>query len=483
MPQPYSPAAPDKQTVRLRIMDEHVELTRWTQYHFAGHFLTPSDGWSCTVSDGNLDAKQKNALRLGARVRLYIDDSPLAEGFIDDIEIDADRRGGVQYQIMGRDRLGAAVDAVADPRTSFADGVTLADFLKQIFSPFGWVADESFDISNDANRSAKTGGVRGTPTTHGGKKKGPQPLKSFVLHQLKPHDHEGLFRFASRVAERFGLWIWPSADGEVLIVGKPDFDQDPRYQLRRRNDGSSGHDGGTNIESGKVKYSSADQPSVIIADGFSGGGEFGRGQFKSFCVNPYFGVDQDGFIADDVQEILNHYPEAQPVLFVTQPFSRRAQRMPPRPAFLHDEESKTQDQLNFFVKRTMSELLRKSLVCHYTVEGHGQTGPDGGFTPWDVDTTVDVQDEVGMVSERMYVLGRSFEKARGGGTFTHLELVRLYSIASGDQEALAAAKPVLLKNESDGKPRQFDLVEQNASLDTAAPRTTKGGSIFTRGGG
>jgi prophage tail gpP-like protein len=442
MARPYSPTPPDTQRIRLRVMDEQVDLTRWTSYSFASNFLTPSDGWSCTVADNLLPEKQLSALRIGARVRLYVDEFPLAEGYIDSVEIEASRQSGTTYSIHGRDRLGAAVDAVADPRTQFKDGATLAEFLKQIFEPFGWVGDDSFEIDSSANRDAKNGGIRGTTTRTG--KKGTKPLKSFVLHQLKPHNHEGLFRFASRVSERFGLWIWPSADGEKLIVSKPDFEQEPAYKLWRTRDGN------TNILSGTVKWDGTDQPSVIVADGFSGGGEFGKGRIKSLCINPYFGYEEGGFISDDVQAVLDKYPEAKRVDFVVQPFAIRAPRMPPRPVFLHDEESKTQEQLDFFVKRTMSELLRKSLVCHYTVEGHGQT-VDGVFVPWDIDRVVEVQDEPGNVNERMWILGRTFEKSRSGGTFTNLELVRLYSIASGDQEELKA-KPGVVTNTEPQRP-------------------------------
>jgi prophage tail gpP-like protein len=434
MAQVYTPAAPDKQQIRLRVMDEHVDLTRWTSYSFSSHFLTPSDGWSMSIGDGKLDERQRQALRIGATVRLYVDNFPLAEGFIDRVDVRFSRSSGITYDVHGRDRLAPVVDAIADPRVQFKSGTTLAEFLKQLFGPFGWVSDEHFVIDNAANRDAKTGGLRGTPTTRGGKRKGPKLLKDFVLHQLKPHNHEGLYRFVSRVVERHGLWVWCSADGDTLIVGAPDFVQAPRYQLRCS-------EGETNILSGEISYDGTDQPSIIVADGFSGGGEFGRGKIKSYCVNPYFGIGEDGFPTDDVASVIAKYPEAEPVLFVTQPYEKKAPRMPPRPVFLHDEESKTQEQLNFFVKRTMSELLRKSLVCHYTVEGHGQT-VNGAFTPWDIDTVVDVQDDVGGVHERMYLLGRTFEKSRSGGTFTRLELVRLYSIASGDQEA----KPGLVDN-------------------------------------
>jgi prophage tail gpP-like protein len=434
VPQPYSPAPPDKQQVRLRVMDEHVDLTRWTRYSFASSFLTPTDGWSCTIGDGDLAEKERRALVPGARVRLYVDQSPLAEGFIDAVSIDADRSGGVQYTIEGRDRLGLAVDSIADPTLQFKKGATLADVLKELFAPFGWVADEHFQIENDANRDAKTGGVRGVPMTKGGKKKGPRPLKDFVLHQLKPHNHEGVFAFASRITQRFGLWIWCSADGDKLIVGRPDFQQEPRYQLRRTRGGD------TNVLAGAVKFDMTDQPSVLIADGFSGGGEFGKGRIKAFCVNPYFGVDEDGFVLEDVTRLLQKFPDAeQVVMTIPTPYRRRRINAPIRPMFLHDDESKTQEQLNSFVRREMSLLLRKSMTAHYTVEGHGQL-VGGAFTPWDVDTVVEVHDEVADVRERMYVLARTFEKSRQSGTHTRLELVRLNSIQFGDS-LLAGGDP------------------------------------------
>jgi prophage tail gpP-like protein len=141
-----------------------------------------------------------------------------------------------------------------------------------------------------------------------------------------------------------------------------------------------------------------------------------------------------------------------------QPFPSMAPRLPFRPLFLHDEESKTQEQLNFFVKRTMSELLRKSLVCHYTVEGHGQN-VDGVFVPWDIDRVVEVHDEPGGVDERMWIIGRTFEKSRSGGTFTRLELVRLYSIASGNQEELKA-KPGVVANTEPTRPPTKHIREQ-----------------------
>ncbi len=425
MPLPYTPATPDRQVVRLRVMDAQVDLTRWTSYRFGTHLLRPTEGWSCTVADGELAAEQADALQVGARVRLYVDQAPLAEGYMDGIEISASRGAGVAYQVHGRNRLGLAVDAIADPTLQFKQGASLLAVLKGIFGPFGWANDDDFTVDNAVNRNAKTGGIRGTPTTKGGKKKGPRPLKDFINHQLKPHNHEGVYAFAARITERHGLRIWCSADGEKLIVSTPDYEQEPRYQIRRD------RTGGTNVLEGTVNFDGSDQPSIIFADGFSGGGEFGKGRVKAFCVNPYFGVDKDGFVLDEVSRLISKYPDAQQVTMTVQPYRRRSLGVPMRPVFLHDDESKTQAEINNFVRREMSLLLRKSLVANYTVEGHGQN-VEGVFTPWDIDTVVDVQDDLAGVNERMYVIGRVFEKSRQSGTVTHLELVRLNSLELGE---------------------------------------------------
>ncbi len=148
---------------------------------------------------------------------------------------------------------------------------------------------------------------------------------------------------------------------------------------------------------------------------------------KAWALNPYFGVDKDGFILDKVQAIVDKFPEAKQVLFTTQPFTKRVASMPVRPMFLHDDEAHTPEELENFVRREMSLLMRQSLQVHVTVEGHGQQTEDG-FVPWAVDTVVDVKDEVSGLDERLYVLSRHFTKDRRGGTHTSMQLIRLNSL-------------------------------------------------------
>jgi prophage tail gpP-like protein len=425
MPVPFTPNTPDREEVQLRIMDEQVTLSRWISYDFASEYLKPASGFHFVVA-GDLSARERAALKVGARVRLTINGIPLCDGHIDSVEVSAARGGGVGFAIAGRERLGLAVDAIADPTLQIKESFTLAEALRLLYTPFGWLADDHFSIDNAASRGV-TQGLRGTPMTKGGKRKGPRPLKSFVLHQCKPHNHEGVHDFAKRMAERHGLWIRCSEDGERIIVDRPNFTQDPSGQIRRSDNGD------TNVIDGTVRFDFSDQPACIIADGFSGGGEFGKGRIKAYGVNPYFGVDEDGFVLDEVTAVLQKHPTAQQVVFTTQPFVRRSVNVPPRIVFLHDEESKTQDELNNFVRREMSLAMRKSLTAHYTAEGHGQI-VEGQFVPWMVDTVVDVQDDIAGVNERMWVSSVAYSKSRqaGNGTTTRIDLIRLNTIQLGE---------------------------------------------------
>jgi len=195
---------------------------------------------------------------------------------------------------------------------------------------------------------------------------------------------------------------------------------------------------------GSVKYDVSNQPNIIVADGFGGGGEFGHSKLQAILLNPavayYPGgeasptktqaqVASDGGFAASAayQAFFKKYKNAQ-VLKPKHTFYTPMYTPTLRVMYLHDDESKTPDELANFVYREMALRIHQSLSAHYTVYGHGQPALDGSFTPWAVNTVVDVQDEVGGIAEPMWVLSRTFNKSRRGGTTTDLELLRLYSL-------------------------------------------------------
>lgn len=398
----------------LELPDDGIRLTNWKQYRFNEHFLTPSDGWSFTLGDESISDKLLASLTPGKRVNLMIAGHIQSTGYIDQIEVDADRNGGVNIDIQGRDRLGAAVKAGIDPQLRFTADMTILDLAKAVYTPFGWSTDDAFVIDNDDNRNVITGSVRGKKTTKLGK-----ILKKFKLHQIKPYPNEGAHSFFSRVAQRQGLYTWPTSDGSQLVVGKPDFDQESRFTVLHKR--GAGPGARNNVLRSHVTVDGTDQCTMIVATGFGSGGENNRGKLKTIILNELTAFDTNGVLRAEVQKVLDANKSADRI-------PARADFAKPAlipgivafPEYLHDDESKTLEQLQNFARREMALRQHKALIVHYTVEGHMNN-----TQPWCVDTIVDVDDDVSNLHERMWVLSRTFIKSRTQpGTITELELIR-----------------------------------------------------------
>lgn len=424
----FRPSLPEKEEVSLSFPEAGFEIKTWTEYSYSANLEIPADGWSFTIGAESLPGIVKPWLVPGQRVQLKINGAVQGTGYIDSVEVRASRSSGTEFVIQGRDLLAQAVDACADPTHTFKEGMTLEDVLMELFAPFGWGSADKFILENETNTLAKAG-IRGVPRT----KRKRIPLKRFVLHQLRPYPREGVFQFASRITQRHGLMIWMIASGERLVVSNPNFEIDPFYRIYRNSTGS------TNVVDGSVKYDIKNQPTAIVADGASGGGEFGRARIKSIMANTVVATGDPAF-----QEPFRKYPDANRVLghaFATPVVVPRA-----RTLYLHDEESTTQAQLDNFVRREMAHLQRESLTATYTVEGHGQITAEG-FIPWTIDTTVDVVDDIAGLRERMYILGRTFHKSRSGGTTTTLQLIRLNTIVLGEPTSPQPAPKVATDGE------------------------------------
>ena len=395
---------PELDSVTLKLVDVGGDLKTFTEYSYNENFLTPTDGFSFTIADdGNeFDSWVVDQIKIGSEVALYVNDKIQASGYVDAFEIRNSRSGGTVVTIEGRDKLSTAVDGHIDPRIKFKESDTLLQILERVFGEFGFSV---FTETNEANRNIITGAVRGLKASKKGRE-----LKSFRAAQLKPFPQEGAFAFASRISQRFGLWIWLASDGKTVVVSKPDFDQEPRYRLQRKRGAASSQN---NILEGGARYDGTDQPTILYAFSQGGGGEFEKAKLR-------FGQRNPVCTAPNVEDIIKRYPDV-PVKGAVGSFAFNNKRA--RPLFLQDDESKTQEQLEYFAQREMSLHARKALVCHYEVAGHTCNGQ-----PWCVDTIVDVDDDIARVDGTMWIQSRAFSKSRSGGTKTSLELIRRGSL-------------------------------------------------------
>lgn len=423
------PTSAEDDTIVLQLRDENnvvtAEIDRFDSYSFNSHFLVPTDAFSFSIGDEAVLRSIVDGLFVGQRVSLVINGLKQADGYIDRFHITTSRDAGTRLMVEGRDRLSPLVDANIDPRRyRFSAQSTLEDILVAVLGDFGWTRDHIL-IDNDANKNAITGSLRGTATTKKGK-----PLKSFLAHQLKPYPQEGAFAFLARLSQRFGLWIWVSSDGDDVIVAEPDFEQEAGWPIIHKLSDTSRN----NVISSDVMVNGGNQPTVIIATGFGGGGEINRAGMKVAMVNELTGLNELGIERPEVIAELARHPDALLInqraslgsLLVNGGIVGNLSRAKFRAMYLHDDESKTTEQLENYVRREMALKQREGVNAHYTFEGHTING-----APWCVDTLVKVDDDVSNMHTTMWVLSRTFEKSRSQGTRTQVELIMPHTLDFG----------------------------------------------------
>lgn len=262
--------------VSLRV--EGNEFRTIKEFFLTQHFLTPTDPFRMTIASDLTASDARELLKPGNRVEIFIDDVIQFAGFIWVNEISVDRHSGTVIHVEGHDTMSPVVFSQVDPDHHYPDKTPLETLLRELLEPFGF---ENFEITNDenvlvaANLALKQ--KRGASSRHHRRHREATPLHQYPLAKCKPEHNDSYYQFISRILNRFHLWMWPGVDGKTIIIGAPNYDQDPIGQLRRfiepttggfgRASGVNLDRGTTNIESGGIRVDASEQPSFIVARG------------------------------------------------------------------------------------------------------------------------------------------------------------------------------------------------------------------------
>jgi prophage tail gpP-like protein len=201
---------------KIRVEIDDARLERLLSFSLSRDMLTPSDQVTLVYpATGRL----LQSLQLDAPVRVYFDGIQVFTGRLPDI----DHSGG-QVTITVRDGIDRLVETSV-PGVGFRLSNQLSVAIKSIVSP--WFQTIVFDNATDRRLIAgrgKRARVSGEPV-----------ITASSIRALGRYADAGELRWSTleRVLETFRLLAWSSADGQSLIVTRPNYNQTTTHRLIR----------------------------------------------------------------------------------------------------------------------------------------------------------------------------------------------------------------------------------------------------------
>jgi len=198
----------------ISVIVDGVQIRDWETYDITVDMTSPADHFTVRMPF------QRDVWRLcrGDRpVRVLIDDVVVLTGFIDERLVPEDDEA---IEIIGRDRAGRLVDESA-PGLDFS-GLTMQALIEKVAAP--WFTRVA--LSNTRNRNVIRG--RGRKAKAAG-----EPLKLNTAKKIGTRIEPGQTRWQviETLCAQAGVLAWSAGDGSELVVGQPNYDQEPQFRF------------------------------------------------------------------------------------------------------------------------------------------------------------------------------------------------------------------------------------------------------------
>lgn len=373
---------------KVTIRAGRVVIENWTSYDIACDMLEAADQFTIALGPADPIGERFGAVWAAVApdspVQVLLDDVVIMSGFIDDRE-GTSSSGGDTITVSGRDRAGRLVDESMDI-ISF-DGLDLEKLALKIIAP--WFDKVVF--SNATNRALVRGKARGAK---GGRaaREPDVPRSARVYRKVEPGETRwAVLEYWLRELE---LLAWPSADGKSIVIGAPNYDQEPTFRLFHPRAGSS-RAAEANVAQLTVRNSVGERYSQITAIGAQ--------------------VDDAGNTLAGARGVAVNGPG---LLGVGADFQQR------KTLIITDDGVKNTPQAKVHAARAMAERDVHGHELSITVPGHSQQLA-GARSPtlWACDNMVDFESEVFGLKGRYLVTSVSFKRDASSGEMTELKLV------------------------------------------------------------
>ena len=351
-------------------------IDRWISYSVSHDMTAPADEFSVEV--GPVNRELYRLLRTDAAIQVYIEGTPVLDGFIDNPTTRFAKDTGSTINVIGRCKGGRLVDE-SMPLTTFRHK-TLADIASQVAGP--WFKEIRF--SNAKNR----GLIRGRRAR--AVKSWADPRNEAEAIQLREAQESGArivldrspragifpaskapkkvdpgqtrWEVLSEILQPARLFAWATGDGEALVIGVPNTSQAASYRFFAPSQGSKRAAEG-NVESLEVIDSTADRYSEVIVMGSVRGSSssYGRSLGRTLA-SAFDGKGTDGVGRDFVHR---------------------------KKLIISDDDVKNRRDALDRATREMAVRDVSRQVLEIEVDGHGQ---DGALYAFDTIADVEVED-------------------------------------------------------------------------------------------
>jgi prophage tail gpP-like protein len=363
---------------RVAVLVDGKQLDGWTAYDIKSSMLDPADSFSLERA---FDRPTFDLLAPDTPIRVLIDDVTVINGFVDDRDVP---EGEEMIQLSGRDRAGRLVQESA-PGVDFR-GAGIVDLVGKVAAP--WFT--TITVSNARNRRVRRG--KGRKASVGAE---PVTINQRVGTRIEP----GQMRWAviADLCRQAGYLCWSAGDGTELVVGQPNYDQEPQFVFFCPREGSA-RAGQGNVLGLGVRDSTGDRYSRILVVGS------GTGTKENYGAT----------VASRSGEARNNpaRPEGDGLDFSA----------PKR--LVIEQACQSAAEAREMAER---EMARRDAAGHrLTVRapGHGQVVAGQYPTLFAPDLLARVDDERTGIAGTYLITSCSYRSSRGGGEETVLELVR-----------------------------------------------------------
>lgn len=388
-----------------------TRLETWQSYELVSDLTVAADAWSLSMPLAGTYEQRRELMRRvreGVRVSIYVAAEPDAGPSIEALQVTGivdkvsgtGARQGATLRLQGRDNGGLLASASVDPRLAITSETTLVRMVEQMVEPFGMTVitepvlarelltglSQSETAARLARQRARAAGTHGS-TSSARARRGRGGLigadvQRVPMREARPHVGETVWEFIDRHCRRFGVMPWIDPRGR-LILGAPDYDQEPLFRLRRVLGGDGNEP--NNILEGGFTEGWSELASEVTVYGRSHGSDASRSRFVGHATNP----------------LVHVY----------------------RPVVLQDASCLSSEEAQRRAEAEIGAQKEEAFSLEYEVAHHGQ-----GSRLYAVDTVIDVLDEEVGIEGLFYCAARTFTASRKEGAKTRLRLVPLGAI-------------------------------------------------------